>query len=179
MALPRKPAKVWNGERLAQPARLDHRAQDGIVGGVVDRVGDAAQRHGAQDPRVERKQPDGDIGRATQDQAADQHAPGAEAINGIAHGRLHQAADDVEQGDRKAEFDKADAETGLQHREERDQHKIVEMADQVRGTDQRQGFQFGFLQGGRLGFSQCCGGHWSLCARLGFGTTPIMSASAS
>ena len=37
-------------------------------------------------------------------------------------------------------------EAGLQHRKQRDQHEVVEMADQMRGADQRQRLHFSPLQ---------------------------------
>ena len=47
----------------------------------------------------------------------------------------------------KPELDETQPETGLQHRKQRDEHQVVKMADQVSGADQRQGFNFGPLQG--------------------------------
>ena len=109
---------------------------------MIDRVGDALQRRGAENPRIERKQPDGDVCRAAQRQTADQHAARTVSVDGVSHRGLHDAADDVHHRDDQAKLDKAQAEALLQHGKQRHQHEIVEMADEMRRADQAERLQF-------------------------------------
>ena len=159
-----------NRKRFPQPARFDHGTKYRVVRRMKHRVGHPNQHHRAKHPRIHRKQPDRHVRPATQHQPGHQHAPRAETIHRIPHRRLHQPADDVEKCDRQTKLDEINAQPGPQHRKKRDQHKVIEVADQMRRADQRQRPDLGSLQS-RV--------HWSLCARRGFGTVPITSAAAS
>ena len=131
-----------DGEGAAHAGFADAAREDGVVAGVVDGVGDAGEGGGDEQDGVVGEDPDHGEGGAAEQQAGEEDLAGAEAVDGVAHRRLHQGGDDVVDGQRQAELDVADAEGGLEQREQRRQHEHVDVADQVGGADGGEGAEF-------------------------------------
>ena len=126
----------------AAHARLVHMCgEDGIVGGMVDAVGEAEQRGARDQPGIADVKTEHDQRKTAHAEAADQDIAGTDAVDQITDRRLRKTGNDREHRQRKAEFDKADAELLLQEREQHRQHQQMEMTDPVRDGDHAEGAQ--------------------------------------
>ena len=139
-----------NREGAPHALLVDAGRKHGVVGGMVDAVGEARNRCCKQHRGIAKGEAEQHECRAAEAEAADQDALGAEAVDQETHRRLRQAGDDAENGDREAELDEADAQLFLEDGEQRRQHHDVEMADEMRGRDGQQHAQPAVVGGWRL-----------------------------
>ena len=128
--------EIVDREGLADALGADRGAEDGVVGRVIDGVGETEEGVGDDEQPVAGQQRGDQQRHGAQQQAAGQHGARADAVDHEAGRRLQERRDDVVGGERDADLDVADAE-GLAHRaEDRRQKHQVEVADEVRRGDQ-------------------------------------------
>jgi len=126
----------------AAHARLIHVGRkDRIIGWMINAVGKSQQHCAGDQPGIAQMQAEHDQREAAHREAHQQDFAGADMIGQIADRRLRQAGCHGEDGQRKAEFDVADAEPYLQKGEQHRQHEYVEMADPMRRRNRGQGAQ--------------------------------------
>ena len=125
-------------ERLAHVARRDPARQQGVVGGVVDAVGDAGADHRDDQPGIGVLEQHQEEAARPQEQSEQQHITGAEPVGGEAQRRLRKEQHDVERRQRQAEIQQADVHIARHQRDERWQGHDVIVADEVRARDLRE-----------------------------------------
>ncbi len=125
------PAKMWIENAWPETRRRDPVGQQGIIGRVIDGVGEPQQRVHHAEGEETRDQRRGGQGNRTDQQAADQHRPCRGAIDQEAGRRLQQRRNDVERRDDEAELGIADIELGPHMREQRRQHEHIDVADEM------------------------------------------------
>jgi hypothetical protein len=109
--------------------------QQRVVGRVIDRVADARERE-HRDEHPERVDKCRDRERAGADQQAGaQHVARVPAIDQEAHRRLPDCGDDVERGQRQAEFGIGHAIVFTNEDEQRREQQNVIVADEMREAD--------------------------------------------
>ena len=125
-------------EGAAHPRLVHMLGEDGVIGGMVDAVGEPEQ-HGAGDQRgVAQMQAEQDQREAAEREPAQQDLARAKMVDEIAGRRLRQRRDHGRHGQREAELDIADAELALQERKQHRQDQQMEMADPMRDRNSRQ-----------------------------------------
>jgi hypothetical protein len=133
--VPRKPAKVWIEK--ARPSRRDLRREDRVIGGMKHAPGKPNKAHRDQQRGIGRRQAQGNKGGSAERESKHQHQPRADLVDEKPDRQLSRDRGDAGDGQRKAQFDKADAERRLQEREQRRQNQTLEMLDEVRGRNDR------------------------------------------
>ena len=122
-------------EGPADPVLGDALAQHGVVGRVIDAVGEPRQHRHHEQPGIGADEAERQERKAAESEARDQDRAGADPVHQEAHGRLGEAGDDIEGGERQPEIEEAHAQPLLEQRQHHRQHHDVEMADQVRRRD--------------------------------------------
>src|SRR6202023_3513348 len=107
------------------------------IAGMKHPPGKPNKAHRDQQRGVGRRQAQGDKGGSAERESKHQHQPRADLVDEKPDRQLSRDRGDARDGQRKAQFDKADAERRLQEREQWRQNQTLEMLDEVRGRNDR------------------------------------------
>ena len=99
-------------------------------------VGQPDKHHRQQHCRIGRRETETEIGEARDQQPEHQHPARADPVDQIADRQLRGDPDDAGGRQCETQLDKTDAELRLQEREQRRQHEMLEMVDEMGCGDQ-------------------------------------------
>ena len=112
-----------NREGAAHALLRYRSAHDGVVGRVVNGVGDARDHHQSNQCGVDREHADENEGYRLQRHAGDENAARAVPIHEKSHRRLYESRGQAERREGKAELGETDTIDIAQHRKQRRQQQ--------------------------------------------------------
>ncbi len=120
-----------------EPHRRDLRREDRVIGGMKHAPGKPNKAYRDQQRGIGRRQAQGYKGGSADRESKHQHQPRADLVDEKPDRQLSRDRGDAGDGQRKAQFDKADAERHLQEREQGRQNQTLKMLDEVRDRNDR------------------------------------------